>query len=286
MNDLTDCQEPKLIWARQDIEQRIGVKGLPFTRVRGWLSAVIALVMTVGTYMFLVAIGRNFLSDMFLIRGFTPYIMVFFSYWAIVILLFKGSKLRLQKKALTLTVIPQSTEFVLSIVTVQGVMKRLYDVADDPKRFMLFNRILVALTNLKNLGRVTDVGEMLRIRAEHDESIVETSYSLLKSLVWAIPILGFIGTVEGLSTAIGGFGRVLSETQDPAQLIDALKLVTGGLATAFETTLVALIAALGIQMSISMLKKQEEEFLNDCDEYCHQHVVNRLRLNTIESNQS
>ena len=154
--------------------------------------------------------------------------------------------------------IPQATEFVLSIVTVQSVMKRLYDVADDPKRFMLFNRILVALTNLKNLGRVTDVGEMLRIRAEHDESIVETSYSLLKSLVWAIPILGFIGTVEGLSTAIGGFGRVLNETQDPAQLIDALKLVTGGLATAFETTLVALIAALGIQMSISMLKKQEK----------------------------
>jgi len=247
---------------------------------------MIAIVLTIGTYMLLVVSGENALSDMFLERGYTPYVMVFFSYWAIAILVMKSSKLKLQRRALELSVVPEDTDFVLSVTTVQSVLRRLYDVSDDPRRFFVLNRILVALSNLRNLGRITDVGDILRARADHDESIVETSYNLVKSLVWAIPILGFIGTVEGLSLAIGGFGRVLSETQEPAQLIDALKGVTGGLATAFETTLVALIAALIIQMAISMLKKQEEEFLNDCDEYCHQHIINRLRLSSLESGAS
>ena len=277
---------PKLVWARQDIEQRLGISGLPFTRVRSLLTGVLALVLTIVTYLLLIVSGKNFLRDMFLERGNTPYVMVFFSYWAIAILVMKSSKLQLQRRALELSVVPEDTDFVLSVATVQSVLRRLYDVSDDPRRFFVLNRILVALSNLRNLGRVTDVGDILRARADHDESIVETSYNLVKSLVWAIPILGFIGTVEGLSVAIGGFGRVLSETQDPAQLIDALTGVTGGLATAFETTLVALIAALIIQMAISMLKKQEEEFLNDCDEYCHHHIINRLRLSSLESSGS
>ena len=89
---------------------------------------------------------------------------------------------------------------------------------------------------------------------------METSYTSIRGLVWAIPILGFIGTVSGLSYAIGGFGRVLSQTDDPSQLIEALKGVTGGLATAFETTLLALVAALLVQMAITFQKKREEEF--------------------------
>jgi biopolymer transport protein ExbB/TolQ len=164
----------------------------------------------------------------------------------------------------------------------EQVLSRLFELADDPKRFLLFNRILIAISNLRNLGRVTDVGEILRSRAEHDESVVETSYSMVRSMVWAIPILGFIGTVQGLSTAIGGFGRVLSETGDTTMLIDSLKGVTGGLATAFETTFLALVAALIVQSLMSFLKKREEEFLDDCEEYCHQHVVNRLRLSPLE----
>ncbi len=279
----SNMTDERLVWARNDIEQRFGLRGLPYTRVRGIASGIVALILTVITYLCLMYAGANWLSDMFLLRGNTPYIMVLFTYWAFLILAIKQSKLRLQCRALKLDVVPKDASFVLSVTTVDDVMHRLYELSDDPKHFVLFNRIYIAISNLRNLGRVTDVGEILRARAEHDESVFETSYSLIRNLVWAIPILGFIGTVEGLSSAIGGFGRVLSDTQDPALLIGALKGVTGGLATAFETTLVALIAALLVQMAMTSLKKSEEEFLNDCEEYCHRNVVNRLRLTALES---
>ena len=107
---------------------------------------------------------------------------------------------------------------------------------------------------------------------------METSYSLLRGFIWAIPVLGFIGTVLGLSQAIGGFGEVLGTNNDMSQITSSLKIVTSGLATAFETTLEALVAALAIQLLFTFLKKHEEEFLDDCAEYCHRHVVNRLRI--------
>jgi len=90
--------------------------------------------------------------------------------------------------------------------------------------------------------------------------------------------LGFIGTVVGLSAAIGGFGDVLERTTDLNKIADHLKGITGGLSTAFETTLEGLVAALCIQLLLASLKKKEESFLDDAKEYCHAHVVSRLRL--------
>ena len=107
---------------------------------------------------------------------------------------------------------------------------------------------------------------------------METSYAMVQGFVWAIPVLGFIGTVLGLSEAIGEFGSVLESSQDVSVMTQSLKGVTGGLATAFETTLLALVAALIIQLVMTVLKKSEEEFLDAAMEYCIRNVIGRLRL--------
>lgn len=270
--------EVLLSWARRDIEQRLGFRGGRYTRVNNLLSFLLGGLMTVAFYCALIPLRGTAFADMFLERGATPYPICFFSFWSLAILAIKSRKLALQRAALTYRVVPEEPSFVLSSATVEQVMHRMYATVDDPKHFVLFNRIAIALSNLRNLGRVSDVDDMLRSQAEHDESSTETSYSLLKGFIWAIPVLGFIGTVLGLSQAIGGFGGVLGETDDISQIAASLQVVTGGLATAFETTLAALVAALVIQMLFTFLKKAEEEFLDECAEYCHRHVVNRLRI--------
>jgi hypothetical protein len=96
-------------------------------------------------------------------------------------------------------------------------------------------------------------------------------------------VLGFIGTVLGLSEAISSFSGVLGSTADTTQIATALRGVTAGLGTAFETTLVALVAALFIQLWLTGLRKGEEEFLDDCAEYCLRNVVSRLRIMPFEN---
>ena len=223
-----------------------------------------------------------FAGQTFLYRGPIPYAIVLFSSWAVAILALKFLKLRLQQRALHIETVPSDPGFVLSPRTVDDVLNRLYLAADDPRQFLLLNRIKIALSNLKNLGRVTDADEILQSLAANDESSMETSYALLQGFIWAIPVLGFIGTVQGLSLAIGGFGSVLSSTSELSQIKDALREVTAGLAIAFETTMQGLVAALCIQLMMTALKKSEEEFLDSCQEYCSRNIVGRLRLMPFE----
>jgi biopolymer transport protein ExbB/TolQ len=189
----------------------------------------------------------------------------------------KWTKIRLQRQALGISILPEST-FVLSPNTVDQLIRNINEQVEQPKHFFLFNRIVGALSNLKNIGMISDVSDILRTYNEQDEEAVETSYSLLNGFLWAIPVLGFIGTVQGLSMAIGEFGMVLQQGGDMQALTGSLKNVTGGLATAFETTLVALVLALFLHLWATAMRKAEEELLYLCSEYCSQNIVAHLRM--------
>jgi len=275
-------EEVPLCWARADIEQRLGFRGGRFTRVNNLLTFLLGVLLTIAFYGGLMLFPSNWFTDMFTQRGWVQYIVVLLTCWSLVILLFKWLKLVYQRRALAFEIVPATPDFVLSSATVDEVINRLYAIADAPKQFLLFNRVTVALSNLRNLGRVADVDDILRSQAEQDESGMETSYALVQGFVWAIPVLGFIGTVIGLSEAIGSFSGVLAEAGEIDELAVALRGVTSGLATAFETTLVALVAALIIQMVLTFERKSEEEFLDSCSEYCGRHVVGRLRIMPFE----
>jgi biopolymer transport protein ExbB/TolQ len=177
-----------------------------------------------------------------------------------------------------LAAVPAEPEFVLTEATAPTVLARIHSLVDHPRHFVLLNRIDRALSNLKNIGQVNDVSSILRAQAENDEDLVASSYTLLNGLVWAIPVLGFIGTVQGLSMAIGQFTKTLQASGDISMIRSSLQGVTAGLATAFETTLIALVFALILQLWITFQQKQEMSFLDECNDYCHSHVVSKLRL--------
>lgn len=280
MNALTEVPLP---WARHDIENRLGFRGGRHTHVNTLFTMLLAAVMTVVFFCALIPIRTTDFAISFTERGPIPYPTVFFSAWAMIILLVKSRKLAYQRRALQYQVVSDHHQFVLSSANVDAVIDNIYATVDDPKNFVLFNRIVVALSNLRNLGQVTDVDDILRSQAANDESSMETSYLLLGGLVWAIPVLGFIGTVLGLSEAIGDFGAVLQGASDLSQIKGELQKVTVGLSAAFVTTLQALVAALFIQLYLTYLKKSEEEFLDACSEYCLRNVVNRLRIMPYEA---
>jgi biopolymer transport protein ExbB/TolQ len=269
-----------LDWQRLDIERRLFFPGGKYTRVNGVLSGLIGILLSVAFYalLMLTPLATTNFGQIVLDRGPTQHAVVLLFFWSLVILAFKRAKLRLQRRALDVRVLPDEPGFVISPSSVERVLQRIHEVADDPRNFMVLNRVDVALSNLRNLGHVGDVEEILRSQASQDESQMETSYALVQGFVWAIPVLGFIGTVLGLSQAIGSFTAVLGSGDDVSAITGALGKVTAGLATAFDTTLVALVAALVIQLLMVMTKKSEEEFLDEAMEHGIRTIVGRLRL--------
>ncbi len=277
-----DLPEVPLAWARQDIEQRLFFPGGRHTCVNTIVAMLLGVVLSGLFYGALQVLIGGSAAEMFTQRGLIPYAIVFFSFWSLAIILLKSRKLSFQKQALLHHVVPEDPDFILSASNVNVIEDRIYQIVDDPKYFVLYNRIIVALANLRNLGRIGDVDEILRSQADNDEATAETSYSLIVGFVWAIPVLGFIGTVIGLSQAIGRFDIVLEQASNIDGIKSGLTGVTGGLSIAFVTTLQALVAALVIQLLLTFLKKSEQEFLDECSRYCTNQIVNRLRIMPFE----
>ena len=274
-----------LAWSQDDVENRFGFKGGRYTSVNHTLAFLMGAVMAAILYalMTFVFVNLPVVSKIATIyrrpsNQFAVIPATLFFFGGISILVLKGKKLKFQERALKLSAVPAEPEFVLNESTATTVLNRIHSLVDHPRHFVLLNRIDRALSNFKNIGQVNDVSAILRAQAENDEDQVASSYTVVNGLVWAIPVLGFIGTVLGLSLAIGRFTSTLQAGGDLAKIRESLQGVTGGLATAFESTLVALTFTLILQLVITFQQKREMAFLDECNDYCHSHIVSKLRL--------
>ena len=276
----TVTTQPKLDARTGDIECMVGFPSGRYTVASAPLWLGVAAVMTILVALFLVIVAPDGYLLLMMNRCWTNWAVVFFSWWCLGILLAKWIKTSIQLRALrAVDIVPRRGDFILSPGTSGDVLRRIKAVAERPKDFLLFRRIDMALSNLGNIGEVRDVGAVLESQADSDGSSVDSSYTVIRSLIWTIPILGFIGTVVGLSQAIGSFTDVLTQTGSDAGTIKSkLGPVVGGLATAFETTLVALIAAVIIQLLSTWVYKREEALLDGITDFTTENVLSRLKL--------
>lgn len=125
------------------------------------------------------------------------------------------------------------------------------------------------LLRLLDVWRSTGSSFQLERAADGDVELYElssqSSYSLPKVLMWAIPLLGFIGTVIGMSQAVGSFDAVLSNADNVDGLKNGLTKVTSGLGTAFDTTYLALVISVVFAFPLNACERLEDRLLSQID---------------------
>jgi biopolymer transport protein ExbB/TolQ len=99
---------------------------------------------------------------------------------------------------------------------------------------------------------------------------IDLRYTMVRYVIWAIPALGFIGTVMGISLALAYAGAV--DLQDPSLLAG----LTKQLAVAFDTTLLALVLSAVLVLIQHVVQAYEERSLNQAGQYCLDNLINRL----------
>lgn len=268
-----------------DIECYFGFASGRYTRTHGPFWFVVALALTVLSWIALGPFRETYFGKIITSGWQTNWLCILFTWWCLCILFAKFLKVRVQRRAFEINgLFPLRTDFVLSPGSSGDVLQRIAQRVARPREYLLFNRVWMALSNLGNIGEVRDVGAVLDSQADNDSSTIDSSYTALRALIWTIPVLGFIGTVIGLGTAIGSFTDVIASgdsapsAMSTTSMRDKLSPVVGGLATAFNTTLVALVAAVGIQLLSTYVFKLEEDLLDDCATYCNNNITSRLKL--------
>jgi len=108
-------------------------------------------------------------------------------------------------------------------------------------------------------------------------SASESSYSVPRILVWAIPLLGFIGTVIGISGAVSGFSGFLENSGDVEQIKEGIGQVTSNLGLAFDTTLLALFLSVVVMIPLVLVERYESKLLLGIDVFINDKLLPRLK---------
>lgn len=104
----------------------------------------------------------------------------------------------------------------------------------------------------------------------------ESSYSFPRILVWAIPLLGFIGTVLGISGAVSGFSGFINNSGDVEQIKKGIGTVTNSLGIAFDTTLLALFLSVLVMIPLVLVERYESSLLLGIDVFINDKLLPRL----------
>lgn len=232
------------------------------------ITALLVLLPALALYWFFgdsSSVPRAF--KLFIGNWISPIILWFFTA-SFLHLMLKKSKLQKEKKQsrfLTEKVLPTLIRNASTDVTDNTLHKELSDSISQNRinKSNLLNTRLDLFLNHHD----DDVDEIFGIK---ERELMRSSFSLSRFMVWAIPIMGFIGTVWGISNGIAHFSDAMttsnSVTDVSAMLKENLPLVTNSLATAFDTTLLALLLSIPLMMLMISLEKSEESYLIDLDE--------------------
>jgi biopolymer transport protein ExbB/TolQ len=192
--------------------------------------------------------------------------------WAGFILASRYLELRRQRKAFYLDLLPTEEGSRILPEDARPLQRKLDQVSARRGPFILANMIRLALGKYALTRSSQDVSEAVRTQADVELGRLVASMATIHYLAWAIPALGFLGTVRGLSGGLTMAGRVNEDMALQAFIDQATRHLT----VAFDCTLVALVLSLVLMFLVHSVQRDEEALVIDCQQYCLEHLVNRL----------
>ena len=117
-------------------------------------------------------------------------------------------------------------------------------------------------------GTADGLDDQLRALADTDALALDNSYSLIRFITWAIPILGFLGTVLGITKAIAHVR--------PEDMERNLSSVTEGLSLAFDTTAVGLALTMLTMFISFVVERLEQTVLEQVDHFADVQLAHRF----------
>ncbi len=140
-----------------------------------------------------------------------------------------------------------------------------------PKRLrntFLVQRVQAILEFLCQRGSAAELDDQMRSLLDGDSVVLEGSYALTRFITWAIPILGFLGTVLGITDAISG--------ATPDVLEKNMSQVTDGLSYAFDATALALSLTMITMFCSFLVERREQSILEDVDREVERQLAHRF----------
>lgn len=187
------------------------------------------------------------------------YVEVAMFFVGLAALVIKGAELRRQRRDVGEDWLEPIPEGGQNPADARSLADSLAEAGDSEERgpsSYLVRRLREALDLVVRTGSADTLEDHLKYLSDLDAARAAQSYGLVRFVIWAIPIMGFLGTVIGITDAIACLS--------PSQL-DNMTGVVSGLGTAFDTTAIALGLSMVLMLMQFIVDRMEQALLGEVD---------------------
>jgi len=188
--------------------------------------------------------------------------------WALAILGFKGTSALRQQKLLHQDLLRLPPDLPIGQEDVRDLSSKLQGLPAVVREFLLPRALMTAVERFGATNNVQDVSTASRAVCESEGERLQSELSIIRYIAWAIPSVGFIGTVRGIGDALGQAHRAVEGD---------ITGVTQSLGVAFNSTFIALVISIVLMFFVHHLQLMQERLVLDTERYVDHWFIRRLR---------
>jgi biopolymer transport protein ExbB/TolQ len=188
--------------------------------------------------------------------------------WALAILGYKGVTVLRERRLLDDDLLPMADGIKILPEDAPQYGRRMDSLRTGDRSLLLPRAIYQALTRFATTRNVQDVSASTRALCENEGERMDSDLALIRYIAWAIPSIGFLGTVRGIGNALGQAHRAVEGD---------ITGVTQSLGTAFNSTLIALLISIVLMFLVHQLQLAQERLVLDTETYLNDRLIRHLR---------
>jgi len=188
--------------------------------------------------------------------------------WALAILGYKGRAVYRQQQLLEQDLLQLPTDLPIGPEDTRELVARLQALPQSLHDLLLPRALLTGIERFAATRDVQAVSTAARAICSSEGERMESELSIIRYIAWAIPSVGFIGTVRGIGDALGQAHRAVEGD---------ITGVTASLGVAFNSTFIALVISIVLMFFVYQLQLMQERLVLDSEQYIDQWMVRRLK---------
>jgi biopolymer transport protein ExbB/TolQ len=158
-----------------------------------------------------------------------------------------------------------------SSADMQKILKSLDELPEQISEVPLVQIASSALRRYVITGSIQNASEAITPALENMAVKNEAELSVVKYITWAIPSIGFLGTVRGIGQAMAQAELAVAGDIGP---------MTASLGVSFNSTFVALIISVVMMLLVSYLQRANDDQLVKVQAYCEKYLIRRISITT------
>lgn len=190
-------------------------------------------------------------------------------FWAMLIISYKALLVRRERRMLNrdLIHVPEGIKVLPEDAKDYG--RQLEDLPPEDQPTLVVRALQRTLDRFAATRSIRDSAETSRAVCDSEADRLDSGLAMIRYVAWAIPAIGFIGTVRHISEALLQAHKAVT-----GDIIN----VTSSLGIAFNATFVALSLTIVLMFFLHQLQQFQEGFVHNTDHWIDQHLIRHMQV--------